>query len=97
MKTPCDICKGACCESIVVTAAGFSDEAHWLRLHGKDVGGDSLEIEAPCRKLCNGRCSIHDYRPSKCRLYAVGGPDCRATVLRRRPEQAKEILAAMAG
>ena len=34
-------------------------------------------------------------RPEVCRVYEVGGVDCRATVLRRRFPQALEIFCAM--
>lgn len=95
MTLACQLCRGACCESIVTTPpAGEAGE--WLRHHGQPIGGGAIELPAPCHRLTPcGTCSIHATRPEQCRTYSVGGPDCRATVLRRRPAQAAEILAAM--
>lgn len=94
MKTSCEICRGACCESIVVNLPA-TDEGAWLGLHGESIGGQRVEIAAPCRKLTAcGSCSIHASRPDHCRAYVVGGADCRETVRRRRPADAAEIFAA---
>lgn len=94
MKTACEICRGACCESIVVNLPA-TDAGAWLGLHGESIGGQRVEIAAPCRKLALcGSCTIHETRPEHCRTYAVGGDDCRATVARRRPRSAALIFAA---
>ena len=95
MPAPCALCRGACCESIVVPRLP-GDVGFWLDLHGTEVGGTHLELPTPCKALgvC-GDCTIHARRPENCRRYEVGGAECRATVLRRRPQQAAEILAAM--
>ena len=95
VKTPCQICRGACCESIVLRLPA-TDAGAWLGLHGVSIGEHQVEIPAPCRKLsvC-GSCSIHATRPDHCRTYVVGGADCRATVARRRPTDAAQIIAAM--
>ena len=95
MKTPCEICAGACCESIVIRLPA-TDAGAWLGLHGDQVAPDRLELATPCRKLgACGSCTIHATRPEHCRAYEVGGADCRATVARRRPADAAEILAAI--
>ena len=86
MKRACLICKGACCESVVM------DADTGLRF---DIGQDKVELATPCSKLCGGRCSIWETRPEVCRVFEVGGVDCRAAVLRRRFPQALEIYCAM--
>ena len=93
--TACQICRGACCESIVLRLPA-TDAGTWLGLHGVSVAERQVEIPAPCRKLSAcGACSIHATRPDHCRTYVVGGADCRATVARRRPADAVEIFAAI--
>lgn len=94
MNTACQICRGACCESIVVPIPS-DDGGIWLRYHATQIGPGLFELATPCKKLCEGRCTIHDTRPMNCRTYEVGGVDCRSTVLRRRHDQHKEIFAAM--
>jgi hypothetical protein len=97
MHPACQLCRGACCESLVLNLPP-TDAGTWLGLHGKPitgpVGGGTHEIEARCTKLSScGRCTIHTTRPEHCKSYAVGGADCRATVARRRPRHAPAILA----
>jgi Fe-S-cluster containining protein len=92
--TPCDLCRGACCESIVLTPPP-TDAGRWLGYHGTPLPTGEIELATPCAHLCCGRCAIHDFRPDYCRTYEVGSAACRATVLRRRPDQAAEILALM--
>jgi Fe-S-cluster containining protein len=72
---------------------GPLDSSRWLSLHGTEVG-DQLEFECRCTKLTPaGRCSIYETRPVVCQVYVAGGPECLATIRRRRtPEQAKQIL-----
>lgn len=94
MNPACEICQGACCESVVLEPE-LNDVGAWLRLHGKDIGQGKIELATPCSKLCGGKCSVWENRPEVCRVYEVGGVDCRATVLRRRFPQALEIFCAM--
>ena len=93
MNPACEICKGACCESIVV-GKPEGDEGLWLAFHGKTIGADKIELETPCQMLCAGKCSIWKLRPSNCAAYDVGGDGCRETVIRRRSNW-QEIFAAM--
>jgi Fe-S-cluster containining protein len=93
MNTACEICKGACCESIIVKAPE-GDEGRWLTLHGQALGFGRVQLETPCAKLCGGKCSIWKDRPLLCQAYPVGGDNCRETVKRRRANWA-EIFAAM--
>lgn len=115
MNPACQLCRGACCESLVLNLPP-TDSGTWLAYHalplnppqdgvhrtntGPAAAGNGTtmhEIEAKCRKLSTcGRCTIHTTRPEHCRTYAVGSPDCRSTVQRRRPDQSAEILALIA-
>lgn len=93
--TPCQLCRGACCESIVTTAPP-TDTGFWLSLHGNTLPDGRLELPVPCHALAKcGSCTIHSMRPEHCRNFPVGGADCRATVLRRRPAIAQDIFSAM--
>jgi hypothetical protein len=91
-QTACMICRGACCETIVMPPIP-GDAGTWLALHGKALDGGRVELATPCRALgvC-GMCGIYESRPQNCRDFAVGGPLCRDTVRRRRPEDAEQIL-----
>lgn len=100
MSDPCSICKGACCESLELPVHLFShDVVDFLRIRGVEQGvlpTSRIEIESRCPSLTNvGQCACHDTRPKVCKNYDVGGFYCRATVLRRRPENAKAIFEAM--
>lgn len=90
--TACELCKGACCESIVVPVAG--DVGIWLRYHGEPLGPDRVELNCACRMLKDGRCTVYDHRPENCKAFPVGGTGCRETVKRRR-ENWREIIALM--
>lgn len=94
MNTACQVCKGACCESIVVPIPS-DDDGMWLRYHATSIAPGLFEFATPCQKLCAGKCSIHETRPTTCRVYEVGGVACRSTVLRRRHDNSKAIFAAM--
>lgn len=95
MNKACELCRGACCESIVLNVP-TGDVGVWLRYHGEPVGihGQQVELATPCRMLCDGKCSIWQHRPANCANYQVGSPACRDTVKRRR-ENWREIFAAM--
>lgn len=96
MHPACQLCRGACCESIVLHDLPPGDTSRWLALHGRVLPSGSVEFPAPCRELDTcGLCRIHATRPEPCRTYAVGGVDCRATIIRRRPAHSAEILAAL--
>lgn len=96
MNPACELCRGACCESIVLKAPPAGDPGRWLAYHADSLPDGSLEIQSRCTRLSGcGACMIHASRPAQCREFPVGGPDCRATVARRRPAQAAAILALM--
>ena len=90
--TPCHLCQGACCESIVFDESQLSeDHKTWLSLHGNKKFG-MIEIETKCKKLDKcGKCSIYENRPEMCRVFSVGGNACINTIKRRRKNW-KEIL-----
>lgn len=94
----CLKCEGACCEtfSIPVTELPPGDEAQadinrWLELHATN-DGERLTFECRCTKLVDGLCTIYEKRPTFCRVYRAGGPECLAAVRERRtPEQYERI------
>jgi Fe-S-cluster containining protein len=91
--TACELCRGACCESIILPLTGLNDDgARWFRYHGRLIG-DAVELAAKCEHLRHGRCDCYDTRPEPCRQFTVGGELCVSTVKRRRPNQAAAILA----
>jgi hypothetical protein len=93
MHAACNLCRGACCESLVIDLPA-GPVGDWLAAHGAAIAGPAVELPTPCRHLCaSGTCTIWQNRPTPCVDYAVGSPACRATVLRRRPARAAEILA----
>ena len=91
--TACDLCKGACCEAIVLPFV-FKDEdiQRWFAYHGTETNR-GLQFDCKCNKLKNGKCSIYEDRPNVCRDFTVGSPGCLAAVRRRRPFKEKEIVA----
>ena len=94
LSVGCEKCKGACCASFSIPSLGGTDDmSRWLAFHGTQRDG-SLEFECRCSKLTGaGRCSIYESRPLVCVKYVAGGPQCLATLHRRRtPEQIREIL-----
>lgn len=96
--TPCEVCRGACCESLIVPVSAHKDSVEFFSTRGQvftvlGIPNKFLEVQARCSHLCDrGTCSIYDTRPNQCRAYAVGSKECRLTVKRRRPEQADQIL-----
>lgn len=97
MHPACEVCQGACCESLLLPIA--KDDRAFFATRG-DVftilgqPHDVLELPTPCRHLdACGKCGIYDARPQPCRTYEVGSKDCRLTVKRRRATKADKILA----
>jgi Fe-S-cluster containining protein len=88
-RTPCDICKGACCEIFSVNFNGVAEDTlRWIRFHGIDMGevpSGMVAFNCRCSKLNNhGKCSIYDSRPEICRKFPVGSPACLKAVHERR-------------
>lgn len=92
--TPCDLCRGACCETLVLPVElGLmsQQDKRFFRLRG-DFEPGGLRVDAPCRQLTDeGRCGIYQSRPDACRTYEVGSPACRAAVRARRGDLAPVI------
>ncbi len=98
MKPDCMVCRGACCETIVMPgplAAFFDPE--WRRVRGRELPPfeqPSWEIHRSCPELTpEGLCGIHETKPRVCREYEPGSQACLSAIERRRTrEQAREIL-----
>ena len=88
MNAACELCRGACCESLVFPVAkqsgSHSANTVWLRYHGEPVGDQEVELECKRRMLKDGKCSVNQTKPKICEDFKVGGIACRATVRRRR-------------
>lgn len=83
MNSACELCGGACCESVTLEIKD-PDKAKWLEFHGKKTE-HGITLECKCSKLKLGKCSIWSERPQVCRDYQVGSPACIDAVKRRRP------------
>ena len=87
---PCLMCRGACCESLILPLFGPPDQQDFLAIRGEPVrilGKTYSEVESPCPMLGScGNCKIHGKAtfPKACASYEVGGMMCRLTVARRR-------------
>jgi len=94
----CNICRGACCESITLEITGpTNDFQRFLeyrtspQITGKGRIGRNFECR--CLMLKDGRCLVYEKRPKMCADFEPGGEVCRATVATRRtPEEAKKIF-----
>ena len=95
---PCEICKGACCESLVFPTPELGDQREFMEARGKPfpIWGYT-EVESRCKNLTTcGSCGIHSDRPKVCADYKVGGLLCLLTIDRRRHgDQRTEILEAI--
>jgi hypothetical protein len=93
MHPACNLCRGACCESIVLDQTSSAMVNEFLRARGRQLSRCRTEIETRCPHLKDGACDCHASRPVACQLFAVGGAVCRETVARRRAKDADKILA----
>lgn len=97
MTSPCELCRGACCESFAVPLPYPApvEFNRWAKLRG-EVVGHHLRVEVPCTALTDdGACGIYKSRPQPCKDYPMGGPACRQAVRDRRSDRADEIFASM--
>lgn len=92
MNPACELCRGACCESITLPLPANPDHAQWLALHGRPSGEGAVRLECQCRQLKNGKCAIYEERPQVCRDYEPGSRACLSTVVLRRPGNARAIF-----
>lgn len=100
MKHPCEICKGACCESMLfVYPSGLPIMDEFYAARGRLYRAEGvIELETRCPNLIRktGKCGIYACRPQVCKDYAVGSTMCRRTIALRRPGRTGEdILAAI--
>lgn len=98
MNPVCDMCKGACCESIALPLPDepAADDIRWLSYRGK-IRNRMLRIEVPCSQLTSeGQCGQWATRPQLCRDYQVGSDACRWAIQERRSTNRDEILAKLA-
>ena len=74
----CIECGSLCCNSMLLLTSGMSaeDVQYWGTI-GRAVGV-GVVVDMKCRQLVDGKCSMYDLRPTKCRDFAVGGPTCQA-------------------
>ena len=99
MKHPCEICKGACCESMLFfypSGLPIMDEFYAAR--GRNHPEHQVvELETRCPNLQkSGKCGIYSCRPQVCKDYKVGSAMCLKTIAIRRPgKQGVAILAAI--
>ena len=85
-RTPCEICKGACCETFALKFAQLDeDKRRWIGLHGKTHENGLVEFNCRCQHLTNhGKCGIYETRPEVCKTAEVGGYACLTAIHNRR-------------
>jgi hypothetical protein len=97
MNAACLICRGACCESVVVPRTGEAENDKWLLLHGEpsDLGG--VVLACRCKALQDdGSCGVYQGRPQPCQDFKVGCMRCRESVeMKRSAEVAALVFAEM--
>lgn len=97
MNKACEICRGACCETIVLDVSQRNPDFYlWLKYHGEALER-GIRLECACKMLKDGKCSVYETRPKICMVYQVGCSACLATIHERRYEQRNQIREAMNG
>ncbi len=95
--TACELCKGACCESLMAPIDDTPTSEEFYRTRGSVFRqGFRSFVELPCR--CEnlsgtGRCKTYATRPVACVRFEVGSAMCVTAITRRRPDQADAIMA----
>ena len=95
--TACELCKGACCESILIpidsspmTTEFYDTRGSVFEIYGRTYA----ELPARCPYLSKaGKCMTYAQRPVACSRFEVGSLMCVTAIERRRPDQAKAIMA----
>ncbi len=97
MSKACELCKGACCESILlpISPAPTSTEFYAARGSVFHIAGSTFaEVPARCPHLSgSGKCKTYASRPVACSRFTVGSVMCLTAIERRRPDQAEAIRA----
>ena len=95
--TACELCKGACCESILIPIDASPTTTEFYSARGEVfqiVGRTYAELPALCTHLSgSGKCKTYANRPVACSRFAVGSTMCVTAIQRRRPDQAEAIMA----
>jgi Fe-S-cluster containining protein len=98
--TACELCKGACCESILLPIDASPTTTEFYAARGEVfmiVGRTFAELPSRCPHLSqSGKCKTYDNRPVACSRFAVGSTMCVTAIQRRRPDQADAIMALLA-
>jgi Fe-S-cluster containining protein len=97
MSKACELCRGACCESMMMTIDNNPVTTEFYRARASVFTIDSLpaiEIDSRCPSLsASGKCKCYASRPVACIRFAVGSTMCLTAIERRRPDQAEAIKA----
>ena len=97
--SPCEICKGACCESFTLFPKLDPDPnevVRWIKAHGTETVGGGTEFKCRCNHLtAGGKCGIYETRPKVCSDYQVGSSHCKTAVLKYRYSKRKQIYEAL--
>ena len=89
---PCDICRGACCETLVTPLSQDDRVNEWLAARG-EVCEKFVRLECRCKHLDpDGRCRIYRTRPQLCRDYPVGSPACIEAIRHRRSALMMDVI-----
>ena len=67
---------GKCCVYFVFEPWQFKHDMEWLDIQGGRMSGKFALIPAPCPKLKDGECTIHEARPPFCRDWPGAYEDC---------------------
>jgi Fe-S-cluster containining protein len=83
MNQTCKECGGKCCKTIMMAFDASCDQA-FMATRGRVMTTNNKNIvewfiDAPCKHLKDGRCTIYEDRPQSCRTYEVGGVECKVT------------------
>jgi len=97
MSEACKLCRGACCESILVPIVPDKLNLDFWSTRGRTVTINELtfvELENRCKHLVScGSCGIYPNRPKACEVFDVGSSACLHAIKSRRPYQSDAIIA----
>ena len=97
MSKACELCKGACCESILLPIDASPTTTEFYAARGSVfmiATSTFAEVPARCPHLSgSGKCKTYANRPVACSRFPVGSVMCLTAIERRRPEQAEAIMA----